>query len=93
MRPPAFFWCFLSNSTPYTELSTCTRLWLTELEHGLNKGRGSKFHVESRVRQETPEERYEYNNKDEDNSPKTLNEKNHKALSQKFRQLISNNTI
>ena len=29
------------------------------------------------------------NNKDEDNSPKTLNDKNHQALSQKFRQLIS----
>ena len=27
------------------------------------------------------------NNKDEDNSPKTLNDKNHQALSQKFRQL------
>ena len=41
------------------------------------------FRVGSRVRQETPEEgrrthqpkRYEYNNKDEDNSPKTLNDK------------------
>ena len=51
---------------------------------GLNKGRDSKFHVGSRVRQETPKEgrrthrpkRYEYNNnKDEDNSPKTLNDK------------------
>ena len=29
----------------------------------------------------------ENNNKDEDNSPKTLNDKNHQALSQKFRQL------
>ena len=34
---------------------------------------------------------WEYNNKDEDNSPKTLNDKNHKASSQKFRQLTSNN--
>ena len=50
---------------------------------GLNKGRGSKFRVGYRVRQETPEEgrrthrpkRCEYNNKDEDNSPKTLNDK------------------
>ena len=49
---------------------------------GLNKWRGSKFCVGSRVRQETPEEgqrtyrpkRCEYNN--EDNSPKTLNDKN-----------------
>ena len=44
----------------------------------LNKGRGSKFHIGSLVRQETTEEgrrtyrpkRCEYNNKDEDNSPK-----------------------
>ena len=31
----------------------------------------------------------EYNNKDEDNSPKALNNKNHEASSQKFRQLIT----
>ena len=51
--------------------------------HGLNKGGGLKFCVGSRVRQ-TPEEgrrtyrpkHSEYNNKDEDNSPKTLNNKN-----------------
>ena len=49
---------------------------------GFNKGRSSKFHEGSRVRQ-TPEEgrrtyrpkRYGNNNKDEDNSPKTLNDK------------------
>ena len=29
-----------------------------------------------------------FNNKDEDNSPKTLNDKNHQASSQKFRQGI-----
>ena len=29
------------------------------------------------------------NNEDEDNSQQTLNDKNHQALSQKFRQLIS----
>ena len=48
----------------------------------LNKGRGLKFRVGSRVRQETLEEgrmtyrpkRYDYNNKDEDYIPKTLNE-------------------
>ena len=59
-----------------------------------NKGVCSKFCVGSRVRQ-TPEEsrwiyrpnRCEYNNKDEANSPKTLNDKNHQASSQKFRQL------
>ena len=51
--------------------------------HGLNKGHGSKSHVGSQIRQ-TPEEgrktyrlkHCEYNNKDEDNSPKTLNDKN-----------------
>ena len=48
---------------------------------GLNKAHGLKFHVGSRVRQETPEKgwrtywpKHEYNNKDEDNSPKTLND-------------------
>ena len=66
---------------------------------GLNKGRGSKFRVGFRVWQETPEEgrrthrptRYEYNNKDEDNSPKTLSDKNHQASSKKFRQLMFKN--
>ena len=51
---------------------------------GFNKGRNSKFREGSRVRQ-TPEEgqktyrpkRCENNNKDEDNSPKILNDKNH----------------
>ena len=50
---------------------------------GFNKGRSSKFREGSRVRQ-TPEEgrktyrpkRCENNNKDEDNSLKTLNDKN-----------------
>ncbi len=61
---------------------------------GFNKGRSLKFHEGSRVRQ-TPEEgwrtyrpkRCGNNNKDEDNSPKTLNDKNHQTSSQKFRQL------
>ena len=59
---------------------------------GFNKGRSSKFRVGYRVRQ-TPEEgrrtyrpkRYGNNNKDEDNSPKSLNDKIHQASSQKFR--------
>ena len=59
---------------------------------GFNKGRSSKFREGFRVRQ-TPEEgwrtyrpkRCGNNNKDEDNSPKTLNDKNHQASSQKFR--------
>ncbi len=46
--------------------------------------------------QQTPEEgqrtyqpkRCGNNKEDEDNSPKTLNDKNHQASSQKFRQLI-----
>ena len=49
--------------------------------HGFNKGHILKFHVGSQARQ-TPEEGQrthepkccENNNKDEDNSPKTLNE-------------------
>ena len=52
---------------------------------GFNKGPSSKFHEGSRVRQ-TPEEgwrsywlkRCGNNNKDEDNSPKTLNDKKKK---------------
>ena len=59
---------------------------------GFDKGCSSKFHEGSQV-QQTPEEgRRTYqlkhcgnNNKDEDNSPKTLNDKNHQASSQKFR--------
>ena len=62
--------------------------------HGFNKGHSLKFHVGSGVRQ-TPEEgwrtyqpkRCGNNNKDKDNSLKTLNDKNHQASSQKFRQL------
>ena len=61
---------------------------------GFNKGHSSKFREGSQVRQ-TPEEgqrtyRLKHcgnNNKDEDNSPKTLNDKNYWALSQKFRWL------
>ena len=65
---------------------------------GIKKGRGLKFYLGSQVWQETPEEgqrtyrlkHYEYNNKDEHNSLKTLNDKNHQALSQKFRQQLKN---
>ena len=54
----------------------------TDEPRGFNKGRSSKFREGSRVRQ-TPEEgqrtyqlkRCGNNNKDEDNSPKTLNDK------------------
>ena len=56
---------------------------------GLNKGRGSKFLIGSRVGYETFEEgrgrdrlkRCEYNYKDEDNSSKIQNNKNHQASS------------
>ena len=59
---------------------------------GFNKERSSKFLEGPRV-QQTPEEgRWTYgpkrcgnNNNDEDNSPITLNDKNHQASSQKFR--------
>ena len=60
---------------------------------GFNKGRSSKFREGSRVWQ-TPEEgrrtyrpkRCRNNNKEEDNNPKTLNDKNQQASSQKFRR-------
>ena len=63
-------------------LITYTRLWLTD-PRGLDKGRGPKFRVGFRV-QQAPEEnrrtnqpkRCKYNSKDEDKSPKTLNDKN-----------------
>ena len=61
---------------------------------GFNKGRSSKSREGSRVRQTPEEGRRTYrpkrcgnNNKDEDYSPKTLNDKNQQASSQKFRQL------
>ena len=62
---------------------------------GFNKGRSSKFREGSRVRQTSEEGRRTYrlkrcgnNNKDEDNSPKNLNDKNQQASSQKFIQRI-----
>ena len=66
------------------------------IPRGLNKGSSSKFRVGSRVRQGTPEEgrttyrpKYdEYKYEDEDNYPKTLNDKTHQASSQKFRQML-----
>ena len=54
---------------------------------GLNKGRSSKFREGSRVRQTSEEgrrtyqpKRYGNTNKDEDNSPKTLNDKKSSAF-------------
>ena len=65
---------------------------------GFNKGRSSKFREGSIVRQTPEEGRRTYrskrcgnNSKDEDNSPKNLNDKNQQASSQKFRQLTKQN--
>ena len=62
--------------------------------HGFNKGLSSKFREGSPVRQTADEARRSYQPKrsankyeDEDNSSKTLNDKNHQGSSQKFRQL------
>ena len=68
----------------------------TRYTRGFNKGRTSKFRVGSRVRR-TPEEgqrtywpkRCGNNNQDESNSPKALNDKNHQASFQTFRQLTN----
>ena len=67
---------------------------------GFNKECSSKFHAGSQVRQETPEEGWRTylpkccgNNEDEDNSLKTLNDKNHQASSQKFKQLFQSVTV
>ena len=51
---------------------------------GFNKRRSSKFHEGRRTYRP---KHCGNNNKDEDNSPKTLNDKNHQASSQKLRQL------
>ena len=61
----------------------------TGYPRGFNKGRSSKFREGSRVRQ-TPEEgrrsyqpkHYGNNNKDEDNSPKILNDKKPQGIVQ-----------
>ena len=78
-----------SNNTGI--LNTCTRLWLTESEQatprGFNRGCSSKFREGSRVRQ-TPEEGQRIyrpkhcgnNNKDENNCPKNLNDKNQEMM-------------
>ena len=85
--PPAFFRC-LSNSGTFMELRTTSFIETT----------GSPVLIllaMTRVRQTPEEGRRTYrlkrcgnNNKDEDNSPKNLNDKNQQASSQKFRQLI-----
>ena len=67
----------------------------TSSPRGFNKGRSLKFCVGSRVRQ-TPEEgwrtyrwkRCGNSNKDEDNSPKTLNDKYHHYSLQVFHSSV-----
>ena len=61
---------------------------------GANKRRSLMFREGSRVQKTAEEGRRTYrpkrcgnNNKDKDNNPKTLNDKNHQVSSQKFRQL------
>ena len=67
----------------------------TDDPRGFNEGRSSKFREGSRVRQTPKEDRRTYrpkrcgnNNKDEDNSPKILNDKNQQASSQKSRYIF-----
>ena len=60
----------------------CVCIYIYIYIYGLNKGRSSEFRVGCRVRQTPKEGQRTYwpkrcgnNNKDEDNSPKTLNDK------------------
>ena len=78
---PAFFRC-LSNSETFTELRT-----MSFIE---SMGVASSESVSQRIVRTYWLKHYGNNNKDEDNSPKTLNDKNHQTSSQKFRQLILN---
>ena len=89
-------WLQASNNTGI--FSTYTRLLLTESEQETPVDwikDAVQSPVSSQVRQEMPKEglgtyrpKQECNNKDEDNSPKTLKVKNHQTSSQKFRQII-----
>ena len=74
-------YCYFNNVS--ADLSSGLLQVFVELgNRGFNKGRSLKFRVGSRVRQTPEEGRRTYqpkccgnNNKDEDNSPKTLNDK------------------
>ena len=87
VKPPTEF--NMTKNCVYSIPCSCGRIY-----NGLNKECSSNFRECSRVGQ-TPEEgrriyrpkRYENNNKDEDNSSKTLNDKNQQASSEKFRKL------
>ena len=70
--------------------------WFFTCAHKWKEKQLSKFREGSRVRQTPEKGRKTYrpkrcgnNNKDEDNSPKTLNDKNQQVLSKEFRQLLS----
>ena len=84
-KSSVFLYCY----SLAVRIEHATSRWLSLRSFG-------KFRVGSRVWQDTPEKgrrtyqpkHCEYNNKDEDNSPKTLNDKN-QTSSQKFRLLIS----
>ena len=63
---------------------------------GFNKGRSSKFREGSRVRQTPDKDRMIFwpkrcrnNNKDEDNSPKTLNDKNFWKMLNTFKTILT----
>ena len=81
-----------SNNTGI--LNTCTRLWLTKSEQTTPVDLIKVLNREGSRVWQTPEEgrrtyrpkRCGNNNKDEDNCPKTLNDKNQQASSQKIRQ-------
>ena len=62
----------------------------TDDSRGFNKGHSSKFCDGFRVQPKPEEDQRIYQPKPwgNNNSPKTLNDKNHQALSQKFGQLI-----
>ena len=77
------FWIEFSNLSSINFLSRTASFWHSmKCSHGFNNRRSSKFRVGSRVWQKPEECQRIYqlkpcrnNNKDEDNSPKTLNEK------------------
>ena len=79
-------------------LNTCTRLWLTESEQTTpvdsikdvlrSSVKIPEFDKHLKKAGGNRPKRCGNNNKDEDNSTKTLNDKNHKGSSQKFWQLM-----
>ena len=81
------FRCFISNSGANTELQTKHFIQSMEVDSQFRHetlGEGQKMYQSKH---------FEYNNKDEDNSLNTLNDKNLEVSSQKFRQIIYLNQI